>query len=118
VHPATLRIGSLVNRETVGVRLDQLEIVPRGPVGEELLAGGVEGLFVGDAHAGELIGVVIARERPAAVGGRYRLGPESAVFTREAGVAIVDLLAHRDGEGHAEAANEVLLVVAVKDDGV
>jgi hypothetical protein len=33
-------------------------------------------------------------------------------------VAIVCLLAHRDGEGEAEAFDEIALVVAVEDDGV
>ena len=33
-------------------------------------------------------------------------------------MAIVNLLAHRDGEDQAEAADEILLVIAVEDDGV
>ena len=45
-------------------------------------------------------------------------GPQPVVLAREADVAVVDLLAHRHGEGHAQAADEILLLVAVEDDGV
>ena len=46
------------------------------------------------------------------------LGEEAAAFTREAYMAIEDALAHWHGKRHAEAADKVFALVAVKNNGV
>ena len=85
----------------------------------QLLAGGVERFLVRDALARELIGVTACPWQHAAAGQRLDgLGPEPVALARESHVAIVHLLAHRHGEGEAEPFDEILLVVAVENDGV
>ena len=102
IEPGAGRAGALEDGEAVGVGLDELEVVPDGVLGKRRAAG--EGL------AGLL--------RGAAAAGLERLGPETAVRAGETDGAVAGLVAHGHVELEAEAANEVLVLVAIEDDGV
>ena len=121
-QPAALRIGAFLDGEAVGRGLHQFVGVPHRPVAEQLLPALVEGLLIGDALARQLVRVGITaaagqHERPRA-GRLDRFGPQPVALARKTHVAIVDLLAHRHRESHAQPVDEVFLVVAVEDDGV
>ncbi|GJC96757.1 hypothetical protein ColKHC_05583 [Colletotrichum higginsianum] len=120
VDPALAGLGALLEGEAVGGQLGEAEVapgrdpvqarrdplVPRGRVGE---LGALE-LGVADRGAR-----VPAESRDALDG----LAQEAAVDARDAHVAVVLLLAlERHLEADAEARDEVLLGVAVVDDGV
>jgi hypothetical protein len=102
VDPGALGAGALDDGETVGIGLDELEVVPDGVLGKDRAAG--EGLarFLRDA----------------ASAGLQRFGPEAAVWAGKADSAVQGLVAHGNVDLEAEAADEVLLLVAVEDDGV
>ena len=101
VDPGTLGAGALDDGESVGIGLDELEVVPDGVLGKGRAAGGARRFL-----------------RDAASAGLQRFRPEAAVGTCKADGAVHGLVAHGDVDLETEAADEVLLLVAVEDDGV
>ena len=71
--------------------------------------------FAKTALAGEGLARLL---RDAASAGLQWLRPEPAIGSGEAHGAVQRLIAHGDVDLQAEAAHEVLLLVAVEDDGV
>ncbi|GKT86451.1 hypothetical protein Ct61P_04301 [Colletotrichum tofieldiae] len=120
VHPALPGLGALLQGEAVGGQLGQAEVAPgRNPVepgGDSL----VPSRGVGQLGALELVvadrGAGISAEASDALHG---LAEETSVDAGDPDVAVVLLLSlERDLEADAEAGDEVLLGLAVVDDGV
>ncbi len=124
IQPAAFAVDALLHREAVGGRLHQFVIVPHRPIVQQFLAGGVEALR-GWAVACPRVdrrkrwcALPGSHQHATAGGGLHGFGPEPFAFAGETHVPVVDLLAHRHGERDAEAADEILLFVAIEDDGV
>src|SRR5262249_13657959 len=124
-YPGAFRVGSFESCKPVGVWLDQLEIVPHRPIGQKALAASVIGFLIGNAPAGDLIRIDVGaslrvgHEAAAAPDHRLnRLRPQSQSLARKTHVTVVNLLAHRDREDHAQPAYEIPALVAVVNDGV
>ena len=90
-QPGALRIGAFLNRETVGIKLNELEVVPHRPVADHVAALLVHLLAVRHAAPVELRGInVVAagvgdnpRRAGAADERLDRLGPESVALAGE-----------------------------------
>ena len=102
VEPGAFGASALDDGEAVGVGLDQLEVVPDCVLAEDR---------VGSHRLARLL-------RHAASAGLERLGPEAAVGASEAHGAVQRLIVQGNLDLHAESADEVLLLVAIEDNGV
>ena len=102
VKPGALRVGALDDGEAVGGGLDELEVVPDGVLEEDRI--GVNGWPVSCATL----------PPPGCSGSDHR--PPSGPAKRT--VRFARLVAHGHVDLQAEAAHEILLLVAVEDDGV
>ena len=131
-QPAALRVGALVDHKPVGRGLHQLEVAPHGPVRQQLLAGLVERFAVGQPPASKLTLIrdiitapppfrrLLPGQRQDAPSGQRlnRLGPQPRVLTRKTDVAVVHLLAHGHREDQPQTADEIRLLISIKDDRV
>ncbi len=124
-----LAVCLLADREAVSLRLTKTIVAPRSPVLNQELTFLVECLSLRHTHAVHLhLLIVLLRKILALRSGctQYssayqrlnRLCPHSAVASRERHAAIVPSLAHRHFELKSERADEILVLVAVVNDGV
>ena len=115
IQPGVTVGGALADGERVGVRLQQSPVAECGDVLQALGDHGTEGagrgsfnLVLACCRAG-----IAAQTREAAHG----FGKQT-LFADEAHVAVVQRIGKRRREAQAEAANEVLRLIAIEHDGV